>query len=155
LPKAPSLPKAPAGAKAPARPKAPKAPSTPKAPTIPSGKGEITVRVDGTPIKFDVPPQMSGGTVFVPLRGVFEKMGARVDFNKATGVVKAWRKQTTVELKVGDRLSKVNGNTVFMLQPAFSKDGRTLVPLRFLGESLGAQVAWDPMHRIVQISAGR
>lgn len=139
----------------PGAPAAPKAPTKPAGPAIPTGKGEIAVTVDGAPVRFDVPPQMAEGTVFVPLRGVFEKMGARVDFNKATGVVKAWRKQTSVELRVGDRLSKVNGNTVFMIQPAFSKDGRTLVPLRFLGESLGAQVAWNPMHRVVQIITGR
>ncbi|MHB2017810.1 MAG: copper amine oxidase N-terminal domain-containing protein [Candidatus Xenobia bacterium] len=107
--------------------------------------------VDGQAVKFDVPPLMIEGTVYVPLRGVFEKMGAKVRYESATGRVFATRKGTTIVLRVGDRTASVNDDTVIMVQPAVSTHGRTLVPLRFLSEELGMQVDWDPGSSVVSI----
>jgi hypothetical protein len=48
-----------------------------------------------------------------------------------------------VNLVIGQKIATINGVEQAMDQPAFVKNGRTLVPFRFLGEALGAQVSWD------------
>ncbi len=133
---------------------APPAPRIPALPTIGvPGTAPIEVVVNGATVRFDVPPMMYDGGVYVPLRGVFEKIGARVDFQPSTGLVTATRGATTVELTVGNTLAKVNGQTTVMLTPAVEVHGRTLVPLRFLGEALGASVDWNPVTHEVSITA--
>jgi len=117
------------------------------------GGAVIRVVVNGTVVPFDVPPQMAEGTVFVPLRGVFEQIGATVNFDKSSGQITATRGETTVALKVGTKLAKVNDENMFMVQPAVYLNGRTLVPLRFLTEALGAEVEWNPALREVDITA--
>lgn len=126
------------------------APSAPVRPTL--GHAEIRVVVNGRVVRFDVPPVMGSGGVYVPLRGVFEEIGATVSFNRVTGVVTANRASTEVELRVGSNLARINGDNTFMLQPALYKDGRTLVPLRFVSQALGATVDWNPVLREVDIS---
>lgn len=49
----------------------------------------------------------------------------------------------TVDLVIGDKDATVNGAVYAMDQAAYVKDGRTLVPFRFLAEALGATVIWD------------
>jgi hypothetical protein len=49
----------------------------------------------------------------------------------------------TIKLVIGQKEAEVNLLPAMMDQPAYTKSGRTLVPLRFLGESLGAEVTWD------------
>ncbi|MBM3464655.1 MAG: copper amine oxidase N-terminal domain-containing protein [Armatimonadetes bacterium] len=127
-------------------------PTPPPMPQMP-GSGGISVLVDGEAVRFpDVAPQMMGAWVYVPLRGVFEKMGARVAFDPSNGLVSADRGNTHVELKVGSKMASINGDTEFMLQPAISMGGRTLVPLRFLASALGADVQWHGGRRVVEIS---
>src|SRR5688500_15446371 len=101
----------------------------------------ITVSVDGQNVNFaGQDPTYRNGRVLVPLRGVFEEMGAYVQWNPGTQMVTATKGDTDVRLKIGDRQGIVNGRTVMMDVPATLVNGRTLVPLRFLSESLGAQV---------------
>lgn len=113
----------------------------------------IRVVVNGTRVRFDVPPTIGPGGVYVPLRGVFEQIGATVNFDRSSGLVTATRGSTNVELRVGSKLAKVNDETMFMLQPALYTSGRTMVPLRFLVQALGAEVDWDPVRRQVDITA--
>jgi len=115
--------------------------------------GPISVTVNGAPVTFDVPPMMTQGNVYVPLRGVFEQIGATVTFDRASGMINATRGTTTVQLSVGSKLAKVDGETMFMLQPALYTRGRTLVPLRFVSQALGATVDWNPVRREVDITA--
>lgn len=125
-------------------------PAMPAPPSI--GGSTIRVIVNGTPVRFDVSPVVREGVVFVPLRGVFEEMGATVSFSKHSGQVTAERGSTVVELRVGHKMAQVNGETLFMFQPAIEMGGRTLVPLRFLSEALGANVEWNPVRREVEIT---
>lgn len=108
--------------------------------------------MNGKPVRFDVPPVLGEGGVYVPLRGVFEEIGATVDFDRASGQVTARRGATVVDLKVGSKLAHIDGDTTFMLQPALYKHGRTLVPLRFVSQALGATVDWNPVRREVEIT---
>ena len=115
-------------------------------------QGAVRVFVDGDQVLFDQPPITQGGRVLVPLRGIFEKMGAVVEWNAATRTVRAARGTTLVELQIGSRIARVDGRAVTLDVPPMVLGGRTLVPLRFISESLGATVDYRAESRTVLIS---
>lgn len=59
-----------------------------------------------------------------------------------------------IELGIDDREALVNGDTKYMPQAAYEKGGRTLVPFRFLGESLGAAIGWDADKKQAKLTLG-
>jgi len=94
------------------------------------------------------------GVTMVPVRGVFEKVGADVSWDDFSQTVTVRMKSAVVVLKVGSSSGKVNGRTVQMVRPAEIKDGRTYIPLRFVAENLGGQVTWDQNSDVVYIKLG-
>jgi hypothetical protein len=120
----------------------------------PAAAQTIRVVMDGQLVAFDVPPVEIQGRVLVPLRGVFERLGAYVQYDAPTRTVEAQRGGTTVQLRLGSRIAYVNRVPTRLDVPATSVRGRTLVPLRFVGESLGAVVDWDGAARVVFITTG-
>jgi hypothetical protein len=119
---------------------------------LPAFAQGITVSVNGQPLNFgSVPPVSQDGRVLVPLRGVFESLGAIVDYNAATHTIDALRGETRLQLTLGSRTAVVNGNAVTLDVPAQTSLGRTLVPLRFVGEAFGAQVNWNSSLRAISI----
>jgi len=93
------------------------------------------------------------GRVLVPLRGVFEALGASVDYDPATMTVFATRPGTQMQLRIGSNQANVNGQVRILDVPAQTRFGRTLVPLRFVSEALGAVVNWNDAQRTVYITA--
>lgn len=124
------------------------------APATPSHAQTIRVMVDGEPVFFDQPPITVGGRVLVPLRGVFERLGALVQWDPRTNSVAAVGGGNEVQLVIGSRRAAVNGSVVLLDVPAMLVGGRILVPLRFIGEALGAAVDWDARARTVFIISG-
>jgi len=109
-----------------------------------SAAQKIEATVNGTPVYFaDVQPMMMNQRVMVPLRGVFEQMGAGIDWNEARQQVTAKTDDRTVILTIGSQFATVNGKQVALDSPATKYRDRTMVPLRFIGEALGAKVAWQ------------
>jgi hypothetical protein len=102
----------------------------------------ITVYANGRVLTFDVPPIIIQGRVLVPLRGIFENLGATVDYNAVTQQINAVDGAQNVQLTVGSRKAWVDGVPEMLSVPAFTISGRTMVPLRFVSEGLGAQVQW-------------
>ena len=119
----------------------------------PPSQRTIRVMLDGRPLTFDVPPQLMNGRTLVPLRAIFEALGATVDWSEATQTVTATKGTTTVVLTIGSTSPTVNGTAVTIDQPGVLVNGRTLVPLRFVGESLGVKVDWDPNTWVVTITS--
>lgn len=116
---------------------------------------DISVQVNGDPVRFQgTEPQYRDGRVFVPLRGVFEEMGATVNWRPATRTVVARRGDRNVRLRIGERTASIDGKPVTMDVPAMIIDGATMVPIRFLSESLGAEVSWNSSQRLVMIDSG-
>ncbi len=113
----------------------------------------IYVNVDGQNVRFDgTQPQMMGDHIMVPLRGIFEKMGANVDWNSQDQMVMANRGNTRVELRINNNEAYINGKAVPVQYPAQIVRGSTMVPIRFISESLGAYVDWDETRSTVNIS---
>src|ERR1700736_4543316 len=113
----------------------------------------VRVFIDGQPVVFDVPPVIASGRVLVPLRGVFQRLGALVTWDPSTQTVLAERADTSVDLRIGDTQARINGQPTFMDVPALLVSGRTMVPLRFVSQALGPQVSWDAPSATVQITS--
>ena len=113
----------------------------------------VRVFVDGQLVAFDVPPVIASGRVLVPLRGVFQRLGATVLWDPGTQTVMANRADTTITLRIGNTQAQINGQPTVMDVPAMLVGGRTMVPLRFISQALGSQVSWDEASATVQINS--
>jgi len=103
-----------------------------------AGDYKVKVFVKGTMPAFDVSPRMENGRVLVPLRALAESLGTSVSYDNGTINIKEGN--MTIKLTVGDRRAYVNGKPVLLDVPATVTDGRTLVPLRFIGEGFNIKV---------------
>lgn len=124
--------------------------SQPVASSAASTPQSLSVIVDGRLITLNPPAFVRTGRALVPLRGTVEAMRARVSFLPPRTIV-ITRGARIVQLEIGNRLATVNGTHVAMDVPAIELKGYTYVPLRFVGESLGAIVRFHPGARIAEI----
>lgn len=100
-----------------------------------------TVKVNGRPVNFGyVQPQVVRGRVFVPMRPIFEALGAFVSFNASEKEVVAVRSNNTITLRIGSQWALKNLAGIRLDAPAYSQHGTTLVPLRFVAESFNINV---------------
>jgi hypothetical protein len=116
-----------------------------------SASSPIKVQVDQHALSFDQPPIEKNGRVLVPLRAIFETLGAKVGWDAKTQTVTATKGDKVITLKIGSRVAKINGSTKNLDQAALEMNGRTLVPVRFISESLGEIVNWDDKMQTVII----
>ena len=113
----------------------------------------VTITVNGAPVTFDQPPVEQVGRIYVPLRGVFERLGATVVYQN--GAIAATRGATTISLQVGSTNATVNGTATTLDSAPFTVGARVLVPLRFVAQALGATVNYDGSARTVAIAQGQ
>lgn len=111
----------------------------------------ISVQLNGQPLNTAVAPVKMQNRTVVPMRDIFEALGATVDWNPATMGITAQKDATTVNLAINNRRAYVNGREVTLDQPATLLRGRTMVPLRFVSEAMGAQVGWNESMQLVSI----
>lgn len=112
------------------------------------------VYVNGKPLQLAVSPVQQNGRLLVPMRAIFNELGAEVGYNDLTQAIVARRGTTTVTMALGSREAKVNGQRVLLDAPATAYAGRTMVPLRFVSEAMGATVDYNPAQRLVSIRNG-
>lgn len=124
--------------------------------TVVAAAQDIGVSVDGKKVEFSgQKPASVNGRVLVPLRGVFEQMGAFVQWVPQSQTVTAASGSTNIGLVIGSTTAMVNGKAMTLDVPAQLVNGRTMVPLRFLSEALGAQVLWNETTREVSITTAQ
>jgi hypothetical protein len=112
------------------------------------------VYLDTGPLSFDVQPANVNGRLLVPMRVIFETLGAVIDrWDGATQTVYARKGGISIVLQVGNATAFVNGRPFPLDAPPANLRGRILVPLRFVSEALGAAVAWDGTNRRVLIDS--
>lgn len=104
--------------------------------------GNLTVLLNDENINFDVPPQIINGRTMVPLRAIFEAIGAKVDWNNDTQTVTSTKDKTTISLTINNPTMYVNGESVTLDSPACLVGGRTLVPVRAISEAFNIKVEW-------------
>jgi Copper amine oxidase N-terminal domain len=119
----------------------------------PARAQSVSVTVNGQSMYLNPGPIEKAGRVFVPLRGIFEKLGAAVVYS--SGTINATKGSTTVSLQIGSTQATVNGQTQVLDVAPFIVGATTYVPLRFVAQSLGAQVGYDNSTRVVAIVGGQ
>ena len=112
----------------------------------------IQVKLNGIYLNMDVPPTIIDGRTLVPLRAIFEALNADVVWDNNTKTVTGSKGSTTVVLKINSKTAQVNGKNTLLDVPATIVDGRTMVPARFIAESLGQKVGWAENLRTVLIT---
>lgn len=113
----------------------------------------LQVILNGSKLDFDVAPVILEGRTLVPLRGIFNAMGVNVNWDGKNQIVTAQSEDITINLPIGSKAPKVNNVIVPLDVPATIIDGRTLVPVRFISESLGAIVRWDESTKTIYITS--
>lgn len=113
----------------------------------------VTVYVSGEQVRFDrVAPVTVGRRILVPLRGIFEKLGATVHYDPATRLVTAKRKNKVITLQVDRRTARINGAGHLMDTYPRIRQGHVLVPIRFVAETLDCGVVYSRPQNFVKIT---
>jgi uncharacterized protein YkwD len=113
---------------------------------------KIRVIIDNRYITFDEDPRIEDGRTIVPVRGIFESINASVMWFEDTRMVVINSGNTEIYLQIDNKNAYVNQTRVELEVPARIISGRTFVPIRFISESIGANVGWDGNTRTVIIN---
>lgn len=121
-----------------------------------AGAAGIGVEIGGKPVAFtDANPEIQSGRTFVPLRAIFESLGAQVTFDETSKTATAVRGNTTVKLAVGDKTITVTSGgqtkTIQMDVASYNQNNRIMVPARYVAEAFGCNVGWDKDTQTVLI----
>lgn len=111
----------------------------------------IKVMLNGEEIKFDVQPQFINNRTMVPLRAIFEALGATVEWDGDSQTVTSTKDDTTISLTINNPTMKVNDSSITLDSPACIVNDRTLVPVRAVSESFKCQVGYDGATTTVSI----
>ena len=107
--------------------------------------GETSYTVNGSNRTMDAAPVIIDNRTMVPLRFIAEALGAEVSWNGETRTAIVNLDDTTLYVTIGEL-------TLGMDVPAVIINERTMAPLRYISESLGAEVDWDPDTGRIDIS---
>ena len=110
--------------------------------------GSRIVNVDNEAVIYDAAPVIRNDRTLVPIRIITEALGGKVDWNGATKEVTLSINDKEIKMTIGKTLEKYGVAPVII-------DGRTFVPVRFVADELGAEVAWDEATKTVTIKTAR
>ena len=112
----------------------------------------IKVMLNSNKILFDQPPVIIDGRTLVPLRAIFEALGATVEWDDATKTVIAQKDNTKIQITIGDNKLYKNGSPIELDVPAQIVNSRTLVPVRAISEAFGCNVDWNGETKTVSVT---
>jgi len=110
----------------------------------------VSVTLNGAVLNLAPAPQERAGRIFVPLRGIFEQLGASVVYQG--GIINAQGNGRAVSLRIGSTQATVNGQVQNLDVAPFVVGASTYVPLRFVSQALGAGVNYDAANKIVALT---
>jgi hypothetical protein len=116
------------------------------------GKTGVKLYVNGDEPAFEVAPFIRDGSTLVPFRAIAEALKAEVSWNADERSVTVSRDGITVKLFIGSTAATVNGEEVTLEVAAEIQAGSTVVPVRFISESLNADVQWEGETQSVVIN---
>ena len=108
--------------------------------------------VSGKTVYNDVAPIIENDRTMLPARFVAENLGATVSWDDNEKCVTIRNSGTTIQIYIGSSTAYVNGSPYYLDSPAFLRNDRTYTPVRFICESLGANVSWDEATQRVIIT---
>lgn len=113
----------------------------------------ISVIVNNEKINFDQSPIIIDNRTLVPLRSIFEALGATVYWDNDTQTVTAIKDDATIKLTIGVYEFYKNGAAVSIDVPGMIVNNRTLVPVRAISEAFDCDVEWNGETRTVIIES--
>lgn len=113
---------------------------------------EISVLIDDIPIIFDTAlPLIKDSTTLIPLRKVSESLGAKIEWDEENKTITGTKKNKIFILTLDSNLAKINGESIELIAAPLVIEGSTMVPARFIAESLDMYVEWQEDIRTVKI----
>lgn len=112
---------------------------------------EASVRINDSYLYSDTPHILAGDTVFVVGRYIVEALGGTIEWFEDTQTVRMTLDEKSIEIVIGNIDAEVDGVAAKLYKAPFIKDGRTMIPLRFVLENFGCQVSWDQTTYTVDI----
>lgn len=121
--------------------------------SLPVQISDVKVMVNGQEVHFpdQLPYINKDNRTMVPVRFVSESLGAKVSWDNENRMVIIEKGQDIIKLKIGENKALVNGKTVSFDTSAILQNDRTMVPVRFISEALGAKVSWNQENKTVII----
>lgn len=119
------------------------------------GADNITVLVNGTPVVSDTPAVNQSGTIMLPFRAIFNALGVEDDsikWNQSSQSLEVRSDGKYIFLVIGNTGALVNDTLITLNAAPYIENSRTLVPVRFVSEALGASVQWDKSTKTVTIT---
>ncbi len=113
----------------------------------------IKVLINNQHLVVPVDPIIEANRTLVPLRAIFEALGVNVEWDQNTKTVTGTRDDKIIKLQIDNKIASIDGIEVELDVPARNINDSTLVPVRFIAESLGAEVEWDQENQIVLIQS--
>jgi alpha-tubulin suppressor-like RCC1 family protein len=111
----------------------------------------VTVALNDQTVPLPLPPVIVNGSCLVPVRGVFEKLGAQVSWDYKMRTVLITKHDLSIRLVVNSSVATINNRSVVLTQSAQIISDSVVVPLRFISETLGANVIWNQEEYRVSI----
>lgn len=114
-----------------------------------------TMQVNGEDVNIDedgTAPVIVDGRTMVPIRAVVEALGGEVSWDAAARTVTVTKDSDVISLTIDSNLAEVNSQSVELDTPPIIVNERTLLPLRFVSENLGAEVVWNAENRQITIT---
>jgi hypothetical protein len=116
-----------------------------------SAAQDIRVNIDGLELKTDVAPLILNSRTMLPFRAIAEALNLEVDWEAEQQIVCVKGDNLLIEMQVGNRQAQVNAQPKNLDSPPVIISGRTMAPVRFVSETFGCTVQWDPISREVSI----
>lgn len=115
----------------------------------------IYVFLDGKQMEFTNHPFVTNGSTLIEFRPIFESLGMSVHWDPKKKKVTGSKKGLKIEMTLNNHTAIVNGNRIRMPAAPTTRNGRTLIPLRFISESSGKAVHWDGDVKMIIINDGQ
>jgi len=114
---------------------------------------EIEIFIFGERLEFDVPPVIVDDRTLVPMRAIFEVLGANVGWFEEEQMIVAQMRDSDmwIEMTIDNPIANVMGEDLLMDVPPQIIHNRTMVPLRFIAESMNLYVSWNQWSKTVVI----
>ncbi len=113
----------------------------------------ISIFIDYSYMDFDAQPKLINGRVLVPMRAIFEYLGASVEWFADTKTVRATKDNSVMEIAIGNKNLYKDFTQIPLDVPAELIDGKTYVPVRAISEAFGYNVEWDSYSDSVYINS--
>ncbi|MBQ2411828.1 MAG: hypothetical protein II313_00200 [Anaerotignum sp.] len=114
----------------------------------PISAAAIDVNINNRKLALDVPASIINDRTMVPMRAIFENLGATVIWDEPTKGITAKKGSDIIRLTLNKKTAYINGSAKTLDAPPTARNGRTLVPARFVAEALGCGGCMQELRRV-------